>query len=228
MKFELNAAAQFTGNIVLPRGCSANLDANRASSLIVGLQAEYTRAIDQRLGPGGVVTEFGSSSLDGLQGFFLSDERGDADVDKGLRPISTEIADGANVSIGESHESATWIANNRAAQGKMFDATDGVGHVDGISHDILIFKDNVEAGDDVADQILRAESDGEAGEPGKSGNRSDIDAELLGSSEERDGPDNFAAGTENNACQSARLLLASLGRARLRGRGLDHQIGDDT
>ncbi len=227
MKFELNASAQFARDIVLARGGGANLKANRGSGLIVGLQAENAWAVDECLRPGRIVAEIGGCGFDGLKGFLLSDEWRDANVDKGLGPVAAKIADGADVSVGKSDKGAAGIADDGAAQSEMLDAADSVGNVDSVSDDVLVFEDDVEAGDNVADEILGTEADGQAGESGECGDRGDVDAKFLGGGEQGDGPDNLAACAEHDARQSAGLLLAGLGSARLRCGGLDHEVGND-
>jgi len=47
--------------------------------------------------------------------------------------------------------------------------SDNLTDLNGVSHDVLIFEDDVKAGDDIANQILCAKADGQAGEPRKSG-----------------------------------------------------------
>ena len=91
---------------------------------------------------------------------------------------------------------------------------------------VLVFQDNVEAGDDVAHQVLRAEADGQAGQPGKRGDGRDVDAKFLRRRQQRQRPDDFAAAAVNHAGQRARLLFPGLRRARLRGSRFDDQLGD--
>ena len=110
----------------------------------------------------------------------------------------------------------------------MLDAAERVCDLDGVSHDVLIFEDNIEAGDDVANQILRAETNGQAGESGKRGNGCDVDAEFLRGGEQRDGPDDFAPGAEYDSSERARLLLAGLRGACLGCGRLYNQLRGDT
>src|ERR1700690_1842509 len=99
----------------------------------------------------------------------------------------------------------------------MLDAANGLTDLDGIADGVLVFEDDVETGDDVADEVLRAETDGEADKAGKRGDRGDVDAKLTGSGEQSHGPDDLASRAVDHAGKRARLLLASLGSASLRG-----------
>jgi len=109
----------------------------------------------------------------------------------------------------------------------MLDAADSVSDLDGVADTVLILKDDIETGNDVANEVLRAKTDGEAGEPGHGSDGSDIDAELLRGDEESESPDNFAAGAVDDGGEGASLLLAGLGRFALRTGGLDDELGQE-
>ena len=51
--------------------------------------------------------------------------------------------------------------------------------LDGITYGVLFFQDNEEAGDQVSDQVLGAEADGQAQDAGAGDQGSDINAQLL-------------------------------------------------
>jgi len=108
----------------------------------------------------------------------------------------------------------------------MLDTANGVSDLDGVAEAVLILEDDVETGNDVADEILRTETDGEAGESGDGGDGSDVNPELLRGDKESQNPDNFAAGAVDHGGESTRLLLAGLGGFALRAGGLDDEFGD--
>src|ERR1700756_3669276 len=110
----------------------------------------------------------------------------------------------------------------------MLDAPQGVTHLNRIAHAVLILENDVKTGDDIAYQILSAESDGETGESSDRGNRCDIDAEFLDGRDQGYGPHHFVSGAVNHPSKDAGLLLAGLRGARLRGGGLDDQVGNET
>jgi len=108
----------------------------------------------------------------------------------------------------------------------MLDTPDSVGDLNRVAEAVLILEDDVETGNDVTDEVLGTETDGEAGEPGDGGDGSDVNAELLRGDEESQSPDNFAAGTVDDGGESARLLLAGQGGFALRAGGLDDEFGE--
>lgn len=109
----------------------------------------------------------------------------------------------------------------------MLDAADGIGDLDGVANAVLVFQDDVEAGDDVANQILRAKPDRQAGESGDGGDRSDVQAELLRGGEQRKGPNDFAGAAVNNCRERAGLLFACLSGFTLRGGWFDDELGNE-
>src|ERR1700758_5193274 len=105
----------------------------------------------------------------------------------------------------------------------MLDAPQGVTHLNRIAHAVLILENDIKTGDDIAYQILSAESDGEAGESSDRDNRHDIDAKFLDRRDQGHGPHHFISGAVNEPSKRAGLLLAGLLGASLRGGGLDDQ-----
>src|SRR5208283_5940748 len=96
-------------------------------------------------------------------------------IHKGLRPIAAKVGERANFAIGKGHQGAARIADDGAAQGKILDAALRVANLDGIANDKLVFKDDVKAGDDVTEEILRAKAQGKGGQAGERGHGKDVD-----------------------------------------------------
>lgn len=109
----------------------------------------------------------------------------------------------------------------------MLDAADGITDLDGVADAVLIFEDDVEAGNDVADKILCAKADGEAGESSDRGDRSDVDAEFLRGHKERENPDDLAGSAIDSRGKGAGLLFAGLRGACLRTGRLDDQFCEE-
>ena len=109
----------------------------------------------------------------------------------------------------------------------MLDAARGVADLNRIADGVLVFEDDVKTGDHVADEILRAETHGDARESGERERRGGIDAEQVERRNQRDRPNHFAYSAVEYAGKCARLLFADLCRPRLAARGLDNQLGDD-
>src|SRR3974377_1376997 len=106
----------------------------------------------------------------------------------------------------------------------MLNTPQGVTHLNGVTHGVLILEDDVKTGDDIAHQILRSEADGKARESGDRGAGRKSAAKFLNSGDKSHAPDHFIAGTVNASCERAGLLFAGLCRASLRGGGLDEEI----
>src|SRR5215475_395783 len=108
----------------------------------------------------------------------------------------------------------------------MLDTANGIGDLDGIADGVLVFEDDVETGDDVADEVLRSEAEGQAGKSSDSSDRGDVDPEFLGDHEERKRPNDFAGPAVDDGGECASLLLAGLSGFALGTGGFDDQLGD--
>jgi hypothetical protein len=107
----------------------------------------------------------------------------------------------------------------------MLDASGGVTDLNRIADGVLVFKDNVKTGDDVAHEILRAETNGYAGKSGDGKSRHRVNPDFFHGGQERNGPNDFARRAVQHVGERARLLLAHLRGAAGRGRALDEQPG---
>src|ERR1700693_4394298 len=113
-----------------------------------------------------------------MQSLFQGSVGRKRNIHESLRPITAQIAYRANISVGDGNQCAAGIAHYGSPQGDVFDASDGVGDLDGVAHDVLIFEDDVKTGDEVADKILGAKTYCQAGQAGKRSDGGYIDAEL--------------------------------------------------
>src|SRR3989442_1013317 len=92
----------------------------------------------------------------------------------------------------------------------MFHTADVIGYLNGVPNNVLIFQHDIEPGDHIANESLRAKTDGHAREAGERECWCGVDPDLVQSREQSHDPDNFAARTVEDSSQSARLLLAEL------------------
>src|SRR5579859_2085196 len=109
----------------------------------------------------------------------------------------------------------------------MLDAAGCVAKLNRIADDVLIFQYDVKPGDYIADEILRAEAHGDAGEAGERQSGSRVDSEKIERGDQRNHPDDFADGAVEDAGEGPRLLLAHLRRARLAAGRLDDQLREN-
>src|SRR5215813_5793756 len=225
LEFNVDAAAQFASDIVLACGSSAGLQADLRGRAAKRLDAEDARAVDDGLRPGRIGAKFGAGSFEGGERLIEGNFGSKGNVDEGLRPITAQICHRSNVAICDGNEGAACVANYGSAKCQMFDAAVCIADLDCVSDDVLIFENDVKAGDDVADEILRTESDSYAGESGEGECWSGVDTEKIERGDECDDPDNFAESTVKDTCESRGLLLADLRGARLVCRRLNDELG---
>src|SRR5579863_7204014 len=109
----------------------------------------------------------------------------------------------------------------------MFDAADFGIYLDEIADDVLIFENDEEAVDEVFQQALCAEGDGDAGESGGGERGSDVKIQHLEAHQDGDDGDDRGAYAIEQAGHGASLLLAHLSGARLGFRDL-HQAGGES
>jgi len=156
-----------------------------------------------------------------LEGYF----RGDRYVHKGLRPVAAEVAHSSDFTVGDGNQRAAGIAQNRAPQREILDASCDFSNLDCITYGVLVFEHDIKAGNHVPDEILSSETDGDAGQAGEGQGRRGVNANFVHGGQEGDKPDDLAASAVKDGGESARLLFANLRGAALRGRGFDHQFG---
>jgi len=101
------------------------------------------------------------------------------------------------------------------------------GNLDGIADDELVLEDDVKAGDDVPDEILCAQANGQSGEACERGHGENVNADFLRGCQQRHHPDNLARRAVENPGERARLLLSRLSSAGWRRSRLDDQLAGD-
>jgi hypothetical protein len=151
----------------------------------------------------------------------------DGYIHKGLRPVAAEIAHGAYFAVGYGYKRTAGIAQNGASQCQVFNTPRDVSNLDGIAYCELIFENDIESSDHVANEILRAKTNSDAGKACKRQGGRWVDANLVHGSEQGDKPNDLASRAVKHPCERARLLLANLSSAAQRGGRLYDQLGQN-
>ena len=86
---------------------------------------------------------------------------GDADVQHRARPALRPVADAQHLAVADVPDGAVDVADPGHAQADGLDDARGVAEVDHVADAVLVLDEHEETGDDVADQRLRAETDGD-------------------------------------------------------------------
>jgi hypothetical protein len=207
---QLDAAAELSGDVILPGGGCSDLEPHGATLKVERLNTKNAWTIHEGLGPSVIGAEFGRDGVEGVKDRVSGDSRGENHVHKNLRPIAAEIADDADVAIGNGHEGAARVAHDSAAKREMLHPAKGIADLNRVADNVLIFEDDVKAADHVADEVLRAKANAEADESGESGDGRNADAKLGQSREYSDGPDNLVSRSIEDTGECAGLLLADL------------------
>jgi len=136
------------------------------------------RTVYQSLRPGRVAAQFRCRGFERLQQFVHWNFRREGYIHEGLRPVPAEIAHSSDLAIGDGHYCAARVAHHCPPQRQMLDFPDRVSDLDRVTDAELIFKHDIKAGDNVAYQILCAETQRHARQTGNRRDRRDIDAEF--------------------------------------------------
>jgi len=78
----------------------------------------------------------------------------------------------------------------------MLNTPDSVANLNGVADNILILEDDVKAGNEIAEEVLRAKTDCQAGHPCKRSGWQGADPEFWERRQNGHGPDNLAARAE--------------------------------
>ena len=133
---------------------------------------------------------------------------GDRHAEEHLRPVPTQIGHLLDLPVGDGHDGALIVAQDRAAQGDVLDAAGGLSDADNIAHNVLILYDDKKSGDQVAHQILRAEADGEAREASQGRQGRHVIAKFAQRHENRQSRNDGETRAVKDSCNCSRLLLA--------------------
>ena len=88
----------------------------------------------------------------------------DRDVEDRARPLLRLVADAVDLAVRDVPDDAFDVAQARRAQRDVFDRARRDAEVDDIADTDLVFEDDERAGDEVAEQVLRAERERDADE----------------------------------------------------------------
>ena len=100
------------------------------------------------------------------------------DVHEELAPVPAEIRHLGDFAIGDGNHGPLDISNHSAAQRKMFHPPDDGPYPHCFSHDILIFDDHEKSVNQIAHQMLRAETKRKARKSSCGGDGRDVESEL--------------------------------------------------
>src|SRR5580704_12370080 len=109
----------------------------------------------------------------------------------------------------------------------MLDASSRISNLNSITYHELVFEHDIEAGNQVAYKILRAETQRDAGKSRHRQGRRDADMKLCQRRQQRHEPNNLASGAIKHARERTGLLFADLRRAALGSSRLDDQLCDN-
>ncbi len=99
------------------------------------------------------------------------------DVEHGEREVFRHVGQLGDHAVGNHVHRAVVAAQRDRPQADRLDESGLAVDRDHVAEANLVFEDQEEAGDDVADEILRAEADGQAGDPRPGQDRPNVDAE---------------------------------------------------
>src|SRR5437879_12532427 len=100
------------------------------------------------------------------------------EIEHGARPILCHDGDILDISIRNDVHLPFKIPQNGRPQSHTFDVTGKVADLHNITDAELVFKQDEEAGDDILDEALRAETNGQSNDTGTSKYRHDVESEF--------------------------------------------------
>ena len=106
------------------------------------------------------------------------------------------------------------VAQPRDAQADGLDRAGGLAEVDRVADAVLVLEDHEDARQEVLDQVLGAEAQGDAGDAGTGEQRRDRQAEHAQHHDERDAPDRAGGDAAQQRAHGLGALAAALARAR--------------
>src|SRR5699024_6278503 len=103
---------------------------------------------------------------------------GDADIHQGLHIAPGMVGERADLPVGNKVEVAANRPDLHEPKARLFDNTGGPADGDILADVDLVFRQDKEAGDDVANQPLGTETDGQSDDAGTGDDGGGIDAKL--------------------------------------------------
>ncbi len=192
LEFDLDAAPQFSRDLILPRWRGPHLQSHRRRTAVKALHTKNPRPIHQRLRPRWIAPQRSRGALQRLQCFLERAFRRERDVHERLRPVAAEVADCADLPIRDGHQRTSRIPDHCPPQREVFHSADVVGDLNRVADYVLIFKHDVKARNYISNERLRSEAHGQAGETCKRYRRQDVDIEFVQSRQQRYDPNNLA------------------------------------
>src|SRR5262249_1597215 len=123
-----------------------------------------------------------------------------------LRPIAREIADNFDFAAGHGMDGSIKVAQYGSPKGHIFHYALHAANLYGIAAVVLVFREDKEAIDEVFDQRLRAESDGQTSYSGACQQRAHVNTEQCENLHARNGCDDEESNTIGNGGERAKLL----------------------
>src|SRR5437660_5486052 len=100
------------------------------------------------------------------------------EVKHSASPVLCHHDDVLNISVGNDINLAFEISQNGRPQSHTFDVTGKVADLHNITDAELVFKQDEETGDDIFNEALRAETNGQSNDTGTSKYRPDVESEF--------------------------------------------------
>src|SRR5215207_9958587 len=131
----------------------------------------------------------------------------DADVHYGPGPPSSLITDHLDLTVRNDVQRPVQISQHHDSQRHLLNGASLPGSLDDVAHGELILQQEEEAGDDVPDQALRSEGDGQAEDTGTSKDWRNVD-EGVKREQDCDGDDRDPSYTPKQLRDGSAPLLA--------------------
>src|SRR4029453_4081483 len=174
---DLEAGPELAGHLPLLEGAGLGHQADPDAVGAELLDPPDLRRLQQPGRPVLVDVQLVGDPLDGPGGVVEVGRVGDLDVDQRPGPALGAVADPADLPVGDVPQGAVDVAQPGGAQPDPFDGAGGRAGVDHVPDAVLVLHEHEDAGDEVADQVLGAEPDGDADDPGPGDQRPQVEAE---------------------------------------------------
>ena len=114
---------------------------------------------------------------------------GDGDVDDGVGAALGLVADPDDLAVADVPRHAVDVPQSGHPQGDLLDRADRLARVDDVTDAVLVLEDHEDAGEEVLDEALRAEAEGDAADARRGEERPEGDADERHESEDGDAVD---------------------------------------
>src|SRR5215218_1707389 len=186
---DLEAGPELAGHLPLLQGAGLGHQADPDAVGAELLDPPDLRLLQDLGRPVLVDVQLVGDPLDGSGGVVEVGGVGDLDVDQGPGPALGAVADPADLAVGDVPEGAVDVPQPGGAQPNALDGAGGRAGVDHVADPVLVLHQHEDPGDEVADQVLGAEADGHAHDPGPGDQRSQVEADGAQGHQPGQGPD---------------------------------------